>query len=265
MMKIFFRIIPLTIISIFVFALDGAGQVDPPKSRLKKQRVENGSKFLKEANNANGGVALDNLKTLRLIGKKKFADGTVSDLKVLVDLNMGKVRYEIQLTQNHFLINQLEKEKGWIYSSNLAGKEVIEVSPNRIELLYQLKEFLDSGVFKLRSESLKKTSVVLFEIDSASKVSKLRVSILGKLYDLKFDKNKRLIFDQPFREGRNNVDDVEEKFYSDFKTIEKITLPLRKTRNFRYPQNALTNVVYDWSLIEVNPKLTDKDWEIPSL
>ncbi len=253
-------------IAAFLFSFDALGQVEPPPAlRFKKQPTANGVKFLKEANIANGGIALDNIKTLRLIGKKKFADGTVSELKILLDLNLEKARYEIQLLQNYFLVNQLEKEKGWIYSSNKGGKELIEVSPNRIELLYQLKEFLDAGIFRLRSETIKKTSVVLFETDRTSKVSKLRVSIDDKLYDLKFDKNKRLIFDQPFKEGRNNAEDVEETFYSDFKTVEKITFGFRRNRNFRYPQSANTNIVYDWSSIEVNPKLTDNDWEIPSL
>ncbi len=248
----------------FIFANNIPAQNEPPPLppfavRIpsgKEQPLENGVKLLKQVNLANGGKLLDNIKTLRLTGKRRI-DNSFYDVKVLIDTTKEKVRLETS-GQYGTSIEQLEGKKGWVYRA-----DKIEYFKNGSS---ELRMFLDTGIFGFRSNSLKNISLTLFEIDPITTLKTMRVTINGRNYEWVFDTKNRLISEV----YKDETED--EKYFTwvrtsfdDFKVLNGLTLPHRKISTLRiYPTDLVLLDLHEWTTIEINPKLTAKDWAVPN-
>jgi hypothetical protein len=247
----------------FIFANSITAQNEPPPLppwavRMpsgKEQPLENGVKLLKQVNLANGGKLLDSVKTLRLIGKRRI-DNSFYDVKVLIDTTKEKVRQE---TSGRYgtSIEQLEGKKGWAYRA-----DKIEYFENGSR---ELRMFLDTGILGFRSNSLKNISINLFEIDPMTTLKTMRVTINSRNYEWVFDAKNRLISEVYKDEtGDEKYFTQVRTSFEDFNKINGVTLPRRKVSTLRtYPTDLVLLDMNEWTSIEINPKLTEKDWVVP--
>ena len=223
----------------------------------KEQPLENGVKLLKQINLANGGKLLDNVKTLRLTGKRRI-DNLFYDVKVLIDTTKEKVRQETKSSQYPPSIEQLEGKKLWVYRADKL--EYFENSSS------ELRMFLDNGILGFRSNSLKNISLSLFEIDPLTNLKTMRVTINGRNYEWVFDAQNRLI-SEVYKE---ETDD--EKYFTlvrtsldNFNKINGMIFPRRKISTLRtYPSDIVLLDSLDWTTIEVNPVFSERDWSVPN-
>ncbi len=125
--------------------------------------------------------------------------------------------------------------------------------------------FLDAGILGFRSNSLKNISLTLFEIDPITNLKIMRVTVNDQGYEWVFDAKNRLI-SEVYKD-----ETADEKYFTwvrtsfdDFNKLNGITLPRRKISTLRsYPYDMVLLDSLDWTTIEINPTLTDKDWAVP--
>jgi hypothetical protein len=206
---------------------------------------------LRKANLAHGGTALDNLKTLRIKGKRRVNDHFF-DLDIIIDITSQKVREETRGVNGFLNIRQIDAQGGWSFFDKLVTKLDAEEQD-------ELENVLIGGLFGLRSDSLNQTSITYFADDKPNEQKLIRVLIKGKEYTWIFDTKNRLI-----TQSSKNQTRKETTLFDDFRSVSEINMPHRSVLGsliVEYSNSVLT--VDDWTNIEVNPKFAEKDWAIP--
>ena len=209
------------------------------------QPLARGLQILKQANAAHGGIALDNLKTLRLTGRMRV-NSEFYDYKILIDAALNRVREETRGENDYFYVSQAEGESGWVFAAD--QKREIEEYERR-----NLHRILSTGWLGLRSDALENIKLFVVEVDPTRKSATLRGETGGETYSRIFNRENLLISESLMYQPEENLD-----LYDDFRSIGVIKIPHRKTSLLK----SLLLIV-DWSAIEVNPNLTAKDWAIP--
>ena len=256
--------IVLLIFVVFVFANNVPAQnEDPPLTprtvRIpsgKEQPLENGVKLLKKINLANGGVSLDKLKTLRLKGRghliKLSGDNLNTNLyynlTILIDLKKNRIRKEEGAGSNFFEIRQVERESGWIFNPK-QPRSISKTEQN------ELLKVLETGSLGLRKNRLAEMEIFTFGENKELNFKYLTVKTNGVKHLLGFDKNLRLLIDDYFINQEQH-----EITFDDFRKIKGITFPFFERHIIKEKESR---TIKYWS-IEVNPKLTEKDWAVPN-
>lgn len=223
-------------------------EVFTPAVRLPsvyEQPLSRGSEILKLANAAHGGAALDNLKTLRLIGRMRV-DNHFYDYKILVDTARNRVREESRGNADYFYVRQAEETSGWVFAGG--AKRPIEDFERR-----ELQKFLFTRLLGLRGDSSKNINLKIVEVNDYEKIKTLRGEINGETYSWGFDGDNLLISESVLYKPETNT-----TLFDDFRTIENIKFPHRAT-------TALGSLllIVDWTSIEANVALTENDWAVP--
>jgi hypothetical protein len=206
---------------------------------------------LRKANLAHGGTALDNLKTLRIKGKRRVNDHFY-DIDILVDITSQKVREETRGVNGYFNIRQIDAKGSWSFFAKSISKLDAEEHD-------ELENVLIGGLFALSSESLNQISITYFADDTPSEQKLIGVSIKGKRFTWIFDTKNRLI-----SQSSSNAAIKATKLFDDFRNVGEINMPHQSFLGsllVAYSNSVLT--VDDWTAIEVNPKFADSDWAVP--
>ncbi len=237
------------------------GQVQPPIPSIRPfnpndQPNENGVKFLRQANLAHGGAALDNLKTLRMTGKVRI-DNSFYTTKILIDTVSGKVRRESRSAEkgsDYFYVEQIEGKKGWVFRADEKVNDTEDEAKDS-----ELHQMLNTGLLGLRRQSLENVSVTLFNVDPATRLKTVRVQIDGQYYEWKFNDENVLIF-----ESYANERDESRTLFDDFRSVKGVKIPHRASATLEsFSINVTLLMIHDWATVEVNPVLTAKDWAVP--
>lgn len=243
-----------------VLAIGVAGQEPPiPSVRMPSpndQPNENGVEFLKRANLAHGGAALDNLKTLRLTGKLRIDDSFYT-IKILVDTVSGKVRRESRSAikgENYFYVEQIEGKKGWVFRADEKVDDTEDEAKDS-----ELHLILNAGLLGLRRSSLEKASVTLFNVDPATQFKMIRVQINGQSYEWKFN-DENVLLSESFADDRDRT----RTSFDNFRNVKGVTIPYRASATLEsFSIRVVLLMIHDWTTVEVNPALTAKDWAVP--
>jgi hypothetical protein len=221
----------------------------PPAMDEKTQKLALDA--LLRANFAHGGAALNNIKTLRIKGKRRVND-FFYDLHILVDLDSQKVRLETKGVNGYFNVRQIEDNKSWSFFD----KAINELEA---EERGELESILHAGFLGLRSNSLINISILFFADDKANDQKLITVSIKGREYLWTFDSKNRLISQTGKNQSRK-----ENLLFDDFRIIDGVNIPHKSFLGsliVEYANNVLT--VDEWTSVEVNPSLTAQDWAFP--
>ncbi len=259
-MKNLTKIVLLILVG-FVFANSINAQVENPPFPIgavrmptgKEQPLENGVKLLKQINLANGGKLLDNVKTLRLKGRGHLIElsgdnlttNLYYNLTVLIDLKKNRIRKEEDAGSNFFEIRQIEGESGWIFNPK-QPRSISKTEQN------ELLKILETGSLGLRKNRLDEMEI--YTIGDNKGFKYLAVKINGVKHLLGFDKKSHLLIDDYFENQEQH-----EITFDDFRKVKGITFPFYERQIIKEKESR---TVKYWS-IEVNPKLTEKDWAVP--
>lgn len=256
------KIILILVLSVFSSVVVGQGQppIPPPPSvrpfNPNDQPNENGVEFLKLANLAHGGAALDNLKTLRLTGKVRI-DNLFYTIKILVDTVSGKVRREtrsVEKGSDYFYVEQIEGKKGWVFRADEKVDDTEDSAKNS-----ELHAILNTGLLGLRRRSLENASVTLFNVDPVSQLKTVRAQINGQAYEWKFN-DRNVLISESFADDRDET----RSLFDDFRNVRGVKIPYRVAATLEsFSINVTLLMIHDWTTVEVNPTLTAKDWAVP--
>jgi hypothetical protein len=205
--------------------------------------AQRGLSILKKANYAHGGANLDNLETLRLIGK-----GSGLDIVILVDVKNQRVRNEIRKKGVLVLAEQFDGTDNWQFADGKKTKlhEVREA---------EMQKIFKTGLFALQSQSLAKIEFLTVEVNNQTNLKSLMLLIDGKKNGMIFDADNRLVAELSADDGILQTD-----YSSDFKPVSGVLLPFKS----KFVEGTKT-IEVKYSSIEVNPSFNGKDWEIPNL
>jgi hypothetical protein len=255
----------LLIIGGLVFANNIIGQDEPPpiapnavrmpSGSGKDQPLKNGVKLLKQVNLAHGGAILNNVKTLRLkgrghlirISKNDLTTNLYYNLTVLIDLERNFIRKEEDAGEVHFEIRQTDGKSGWVFNPK-QSRSISESEQNA------LLKILESSPLGFRKNSLSEIKLLKLATHEKLKFKYLVAERNDVKHLFGFDKNSRLLIDDYFENGEQH-----EITFDDFRKINGIVFPFFERFVIR---NVESRTVKYWS-IEVNPKLTEKDWSVP--
>jgi hypothetical protein len=251
-------------LSVFV-GFNLAQNDDPPPIPLKyrSQPISKGVEILNQANLAHGGKALDNLKTLKITEKLRIEDSFYEEIR-LIDFDRKRVRIEQRYSSKAYrgsdkelFVKQLDVNRGWLISFG----EMTEMKNYKPD---ELNRFLSLGVFGFRKNKLKDIVINKVQIDETIQLKTLFVTVNGEKYMWVFDSDNRLISES------NNLffekNDKKQEFFDDFKAVDGIILPYQSVNasKVEYSKFSISNITMREILkVEVNPKLTEKDWVVP--
>lgn len=249
----------------FVFANSIIGQDEPPQippnavrmpsGSGKEQPLKNGVKLLKQVNLSHGGAILNDVRTLRLkgrghligISKNELTTNLYYNLTILIDLERNFIRKEEDAGEVHFEIQQTDGKSGLVFNPK-QPRQISESEQN------ELLKILESSPLGFRKKSLNEIRLLKMAMDEKSKFKYLLAERNDINHILGFDKNSRLLIDDYSVNGEQH-----EITFDDFRKINGIVFPF-------FEQSIIKNVesrtIKYWS-IEVNPKLTEKDWSVP--
>lgn len=202
----------------------------------------NSSRILKLANTAHGGDKLDNLKTIRLMGK---AAGF--EITILVDAPNQKVRNEFRKNGKLMLIEQLDGENSWQWGDNLK-------SPMTFQKRKELKKSLTTGLFALKTNAVKSDEFQMAEPNLKGNLKSLLVLVDGEKYGMVFDEKNLLVAELSNEEGV-----LQTTYSADYRNVNGIMIPFKS----KITQGSRT-IEVKYSAIEVNPIFSEKDWSVPN-
>ncbi len=210
----------------------------PKKSEIAQQ----GLSILKKANFAHGGTNLDKLETLRLIGK-----GSGLDIVILVDVKNQRIRNEVRKKGILVQVEQFDGNDNWLFADGKKTKlhEVREV---------EMRKTLKTGLFVLQSQTLANTEFLTVEVNNQTNLKSLMLLIDGKKHGMIFDADNRLVAEVSADDGI-----LQTEYSEDFKPVNGILLPFKS----KFVEGT-KSIEVKYSAIEVNPSLSEKDWQIPN-
>lgn len=205
------------------------------------EAIANGVIILQNANEAHGGRALDNLKTVRL----QAAVGTMT-ITQLLSITEQKMRIEFYKAGKLTGIEQLEGNTGWQWTN---GK----VSAMQAERIKQMQTAFKTGILGLRSENLKLLTIKSAEIKDDGKTKTVTVSIAGQQYGWMFNDSNFMIGEVTITNGTEHS-----TLSKDIRSVNSIMLPYQSVE-----KNGLQTFTVQYTAIIINPVFTTGDWAKP--
>lgn len=208
----------------------------------KSSTSTTGMDILKKANLANGGAALDQLKTLKL-------ETTVNNVQVtqFIELTKKRVRVEQRKANQLISVEQLENSVGWQWN----GAKTKPLSEARIK---ELQQTFTSSVLILRNSELKNIRVNNYEIDEASGAKTVSVSTGNNENVLILDKDNKLIAQIVTVNGTQTGTS-----FQDFAKISGIILP----STYKVQNSSGLEYSIKFSAMLVNPIFSESEWAKP--
>lgn len=250
----------------YIFTNSIIGQDEPPpiapnavwmpSESGKEEPLTNGVKLLKQVNLAHGGTILNDVRTLRLkgrghligISKKELTTNLYYNLTILIDLKRHLIRKEEDASEVHFEIRQTDEKSGWVFNP----KQPRQISKSEQNGLLKI---LEGSPLGFRKNSLNKIKLLKMAMNEKFKFKYLLVERNEVKHLLGFDKNSRLLIDDYSVNGEQH-----EITFDDFRKINGIVFPFFERSIIK---NVESRTIKYWS-VEVNPKLTEKDWAVPN-
>ncbi len=210
---------------------------------------------LQKANLANGGASLDNIKTLRLKGRvhliktneKGLNTNLYYNLTILVDVKRNWIRREIDAGSAYFEISQIKGNSDWVFENKLKRLMTQNEENNLLKVL-------QTGSLGLRKDRLALLQIYKMDSNDELKAKYFAVKINDVKHLMVFDKNSRLLVDDS-----NENQQLHKLTFDDFRKVKGIVFPFYE--RFVIEGEEFREAKY--SSIEVNPKLTKKDWDVP--
>lgn len=208
----------------------------------KSSTSTTGMDILKKANGANGGAALDQLKTLKL-------ESTANNIQLsqLIDLGKKRIRIEQRKANQLISVEQVENSKGWQWKD---GKTK-PLSEARIK---ELEQTFASNVLILRNSELQKIKVNNYTIDVSSGAKTVTININDTENVLILDKDNRLVAQLA------TLGSIQTGIqFQDFKKISGIILP----STYKVQNSSGLEYSIKFSAMLVNPIFSESEWAKP--
>ncbi len=197
--------------------------------------------IIEKAHQAQGGAALDAIKTLQV-------SASISGVSVTVktDLDAGKIRTELSSRGKLAVVEQVDGNTGWQWKD---GKQ----QPLSDSRLQEMKHSMHTGILAFAQKNLSRLQMAKVQ-QGQNNMNLLTVKQDGGTDVFVIDSQGKLVADGS---SLNNLKQM--SVYADFQKVQGVLVPFQEVQT-----SGLNKMVIRYESYRINPGFTSADWAVPN-